>query len=622
MADIVFVDPVTGLPLGDHAYGTIAAGTASASFEFDCRYRWGQSGAGHYQSAFVLEVSDDGGATWRTDLTEFTLQATAALNPGNDPEFYGAPTAAQRTTRLEVAPFRAGTGYTGELVFSPSLRTGTARTTYQWKLGVLYNENFRAISVIPDAPTGVLTGIGDVTVSEWVNVPSLTLGTDEVTLGTGDYVHEGVAVTAVDGAVALNQTSSTGALTSGQEYWALLSHGASGAATVTKGARATAGSAVAPSYPAGELPYAAVRVPYGGVIATVTVVAVAGRLSLSDGGGLVVVAQPGRATMPGYLLTPRTVQSITVPNSATTPIYLGPQGTLVTTGGVYLGTATAAGGVLTDLTYEPVLLYGGRPAKLISDLDVNSHRITGIPLATAGVTPEDEVSTWGSVMGRSVKGSCRLAATTPVTWPNVVTNGDFTTDLTGWTGTNWAQSAGTALHTAGATDPLAFALTVVDAVRHRITVTVTGAAGTVTPMVGADAGTPIAAGAGTVTQEILSTAGGALSVSFVPTTDFDGALDDILVETLLYGLCDPVDSETVANEDRLLLAGETDYTLAGKWICYAAGPWVRHPDCLDNYFVYPGISLWVTEGAAELKSEWVMHGTWAAQEWAKKYQVP
>lgn len=41
MADQTFVDPVTGLPLGAHAFGVVSAGTVSAEFEAEHRNRWG-----------------------------------------------------------------------------------------------------------------------------------------------------------------------------------------------------------------------------------------------------------------------------------------------------------------------------------------------------------------------------------------------------------------------------------------------------------------------------------------------------------------------------------------------------------------------------------------------------
>lgn len=408
MADLEFVNPSTGV-LGAYAFGTVAAGTESAAYAVRLRYRWGQSGSGLYQNAVLLEVSEDGGSTWRSDLTEFTLQVTATVNTENDPDFYGTTTSARRTTRLDLPPLRAGCAYDLAVVFSPTLRTGAATTAYSWRLGVKYNESFRAIDLIPDAPTGVLTGIGDETVSEWVTVPTMWLGTGDVTFGPGTYVLAGALVSYAGGTVTLNQTSSTGALTAGQEYTALLSFDGAGAVTVTKGARATAGSSVAPTYPEGELPYGTVLVPYGGVIVTAITVAADGRLILADGGGLVVLVGPGRATMPGLLLTPQIQQSITVPDDATSSIYLGPQGAPSLVEGVFLGTATAAGGVLTWLTYEPALLYGGRPATLITDLAVGSHRITGIPLAQS-TTASGDATAWGSVLARPAKTSVSVVA--------------------------------------------------------------------------------------------------------------------------------------------------------------------------------------------------------------------
>ena len=297
------------------------------------------------------------------------------------------------------------------------------------------------------------------------------------------------------------------------------------------------------------------------------------------------------------------------------------------------GTGDVPMSIPEDVTVDGDLDFGGNaltnveiPGPLLVDLDVNSKRLKNVPLFYVATEANDAASV-GAVRAAQVKPSVRLVATAPVTWPNVVTNGDFPTDLTGWTGTNWAQSAGTALHTAGATDPLVQSVTIVDAVVHRITVTVSGAAGTVTPAVGSDTGTPIAAGAGTVTQEVLATAGGALSVSFIPTTDFDGSLDDILVETLYYGLPDPIDSVTVLADDRLLLAGEVDSTFDGKWIAKDAAPWVRHPDSIAAYYLGAGAMVFVREGTVNLKSLWLQVETIAnlatdPQTWVLLFQAP
>lgn len=412
MADLEFVDPITGVALGAYAFGTVAAGVESDAFAARLRYKVGQSGSGLYQTAVVLEVSENGGSTWRTDLAEFTIAVTAVVNTPNDPEFYGAPISARRTTRLELAPMRAGSAYDFAIKCSPVLRTGATTSALLWRIGVLYNESSQSISLIPDAPTGVLTGLGDASISEWVTAPTLTPGTGEVTLGDCDYVFEGVALAIAGAAVTLSQTAASGTLTSGQEYVAVLSVGSAGTVVTTKGYRTTAGSAITPAYPAGNLPIGVVRVPYGGVIVTTTVVALTGRLVVSDGGGLVAAVAPGRATMPGYLLTPRNVQRITLPDDATTAVYLDSQGVPSLVGGVPLATPTTAGGVITGIVDDRLVLSEGRRplvpiSPLTADLNADSHRITSIP-EPGLTTNEYDAANWGSVMQRPAKAPVKI----------------------------------------------------------------------------------------------------------------------------------------------------------------------------------------------------------------------
>jgi len=222
------------------------------------------------------------------------------------------------------------------------------------------------------------------------------------------------------------------------------------------------------------------------------------------------------------------------------------------------------------------------------------------------------------VFGRSVKRPCRAAATADVVWDDVADNGTFTAALTPWTGTNWAHSAGTALHTAGATDPLTEDVTIVSGVTYRITVTVTGAAGTVTPSIGAVNGTAIAAGAGTVTQRIVAGAGGTLALAFTPTTDFDGALDDVICERMFYGLVD-VDGISPSAGQRVLLTAQDEAAEVGCWY-ESATAWSRPLDNDDSYQVYPGILVVVTEGTN--KGIWVNTGAWGTEAWALVVALP
>lgn len=351
MADLEFVDPGTGAALGTHAFGTVSAGSTSASWAARLRYKWGQTGSGLNSNALVLEVSTDGGATWRTDLLEFTLQVTAVVNTSGDPLFAGGLTSARRVTRLELPALRAGCAYDLAIVFAPTLRTGAATTAYSWRLGVAYNESWREIGIVPGAPSGIITGLGDRTYSEWVAAPSLANGTDKVTLGACRYVCAGIRYKIDPGDVALSQADGSSAtLSSGEEYIAVLSVGSAGTVTVTKGDLDTAGDALQPAYPAGELPLAVVRVPYGGVIVTSTLLAVSGRCLVSDTTGLVVSVGPGNAVSPGMLACPQTLQSVTCVDDTTNTVYLSEYGVANLTSGIPLATVITSGGDVSSVT--------------------------------------------------------------------------------------------------------------------------------------------------------------------------------------------------------------------------------------------------------------------------------
>ena len=180
---------------------------------------------------------------------------------------------------------------------------------------------------------------------------------------------------------------------------------------MTKGNKDTAGDAATPAYPAGDLPIAVVRVPYGGVIATSTLVAVSGRLLVSDAGGRNVTVQPGRAIMPGYYLTPGQVQTITLADNATSRVYLDATGAASTTGGVLLAEVVTASGDISSVTDHRTLLYQGAQPKLLADLNADSKRITSLPLAT-GSTDAYDAAAVGYVRAQPLKPSVRVVATT------------------------------------------------------------------------------------------------------------------------------------------------------------------------------------------------------------------
>jgi hypothetical protein len=120
----------------------------------------------------------------------------------------------------------------------------------------------------------------------------------------------------------------------------------------------------------------------------------------------------------------------------------------------------------------------------------------------------------------------------------LVTNGTFDTDLNGWTGTNWSWSAGTALHTAGSTSPLSQNISVTNGTTYQVEFVISGrTAGGVTVTIGTVTlvcypwGNSFSEN-GTFQCSLVAAATGAVALSFTPTSDFDGALDNVTVKAI------------------------------------------------------------------------------------------
>lgn len=126
-----------------------------------------------------------------------------------------------------------------------------------------------------------------------------------------------------------------------------------------------------------------------------------------------------------------------------------------------------------------------------------------------------------------------------------VTNGAFTTDLTGWTsGGNWAQSSGTALHTAGSAATLSQNVSVAPGDLCLVSYDVVGlTAGDITVSLGGVTGPTISAdGTG---YEVLIEATSTADLAFTPASAFDGATDNVTVTQITPS--DPL--EILYNDD-------------------------------------------------------------------------
>ena len=116
---------------------------------------------------------------------------------------------------------------------------------------------------------------------------------------------------------------------------------------------------------------------------------------------------------------------------------------------------------------------------------------------------------------------------------NLISNGTFTGAATSWTlGAGWAYGTNNVAHTPGSTATAAQNFTATSGVLYRVTFTLTGTAGTVTPSIGAVNGTAAAGAAATYTQYIVAGASGSVALAFTPHTDFDGTLDSVVLEAL------------------------------------------------------------------------------------------
>jgi len=115
--------------------------------------------------------------------------------------------------------------------------------------------------------------------------------------------------------------------------------------------------------------------------------------------------------------------------------------------------------------------------------------------------------------------------------PNLVTNGTFTTNLSGWTGgTGWAQSAGAAAKTAGTASTLAQdnLVTAADNL-YRLRATLARSAGTITVTVDGEALADATFSASGTIDVTFTAAGSATDIAFSADAAFAGSLDDITV---------------------------------------------------------------------------------------------
>lgn len=121
----------------------------------------------------------------------------------------------------------------------------------------------------------------------------------------------------------------------------------------------------------------------------------------------------------------------------------------------------------------------------------------------------------------------------------LVTNGNFSGSLTGWTSTGWTYSSGTALHTSGNTSALSQTVTVENAVTYLLTYTTSGTFGTgqshtasvngtvVTNYNTIETESPTTGGVLPNSGIYVATTSGPVTLAFTPTNTFTAAISAV-----------------------------------------------------------------------------------------------
>lgn len=214
-----------------------------------------------------------------------------------------------------------------------------------------------------------------------------------------------------------------------------------------------------------------------------------------------------------------------------------PQITVAADGRITVLTTLASGGGADAVQGASALTTAG-VIPVISEtpgtLGQSFASITGSPVTMTlyDSTPGTGASTLVVRAGASQGTSAPLGS-------ELVTNGDFASNLSGWTaGANWAWSAGTALHSVGATATLEQNVAISDGTTYQIEFTISGhTAGGLTVTVGAvtliaHPWDPSFSSNGIWKRTLVGSGSGVQALAFTPTGTFDGALDNVTVRAI------------------------------------------------------------------------------------------
>jgi len=392
---------------------TGACGADSAVVSADLWCNKGTPGAALKDIAIIFKAKTTGGATYLDHglpilddhWTQFRV--TGGTNPSNDPLYvpFSCDWLPLGTDAIGRVPNLPGNcSYALEFKQRPPLDA----------VGGTYDNDILAVPDVVSSTVspglaglgqGIVSGIRDLTVFEFVDAPILQArGTpddySEIVAPSWASTYSGVLRGVYySWAVASHQHNqndgAAAALTSGQAYIVTVSQGTGGVATYTKGIKAAAASALAPTAPAGELVIGTVKVRYQAgttniISSDVTIMCISGRFRVElSGAGLTATVNPGRAILPGAYVSRTSRQTASLVDASTNRIWLSGGGGVVvnqsatppSTGLQLLATAVTSGGAVSsiDTTMRRILA----PAPLLDGDSVSTA------LATSGAQNVD-----------------------------------------------------------------------------------------------------------------------------------------------------------------------------------------------------------------------------------------
>lgn len=262
----------TATPFSSLSFGKVAAGSVSSTLTADVWWNKGTNGgkSGKFRIRLFqfdgTKYVDSGLQALDRRWIQARIRGVVRTGDSTQAAYFGPwQGVGSNGADLECPSISGNCAHVVDFRFAPGLTSGAATETDQFTVQVIASDVTTTYPLIfSHFPHGIVTGIGDLTLSEWVLKPTVSDSGADVTTGARDYLAAGVQRHEASHVYTFNGTAADGALASGQEYQAVISQPLSGGnEVITKGNKAAAGSSVTPDLPANSLFITVATVPFG-----------------------------------------------------------------------------------------------------------------------------------------------------------------------------------------------------------------------------------------------------------------------------------------------------------------------------------------------------------------------